>query len=1383
MTTYSDQTSVIYGIRADGGLGELLNFDAALKNLGLDPRDLKAVGAIKSTSTGLDENEFYTLSGYNGNLFRKLSNYYRAAQDIVLHVEKSAGANVSVKEFNRRHEGIHGNIVVNGPIGAPAIRYFSTSLLNASNGNFEPLDISTSRVSSWSRSGSTISYGGSLLVDSLGKNSNYTSSARSGYSGAGTTNSPSLGVGQFIIDGTANKTLITPRTFSAEQATHKLKATINGKTLQMFAMKNIPLRFEGTFAGRGGSRAMATVNVTGGGNTSFRFIRKSNNATSDTVNQSQAFLSDTAEVPRILEIYTNPKNITSLNLSNNDLTDSGGNRILRLNLENFPNAEFDELTTLQFGGNNLKTLPNLKRLAPKLATCNFRNNLLNESPEGGIGDKRFGTGDSCLSQHLLNKLPAGTSATDTNGVKILNFSQNFSGIVLGDFKKTFPNLTELNIRGRESGSINSPAMPEIPSTCTIYDVGRSGFKSIPGTAVTKTIHDVSLQLDGSNAGKGKLRIRRKKDLFDVVIDSPGLGYSNGLHTFSIHKSNTGFANSQVRGASSPFGIPFGNVVISVSGGKIVNANFSPAGVVGPRIQINNGDTPSSAAIRIAGRAFATANNIGNEFVGLGYYVDGGLFSSPMSLEDWRMSGEATLSGINNRHHAYMNLDGQNNSYPSIKNLSWSGIDRPPIPNLANTSLERVDIYSGGQFRDIFLDNNFSTQRHYGGIDSVQSFTVDDFAELYTLVDSPTNGYKFSGCNELRAVEMQYYQFRGKFPKFTGNSKITNWRTETAMVYDHQNSTDNSPFALPHDQFDACLDTLQDVRILSPWWFGGVRGQRFFRDEARRGIAHQKPLPDGTTDFPAVPKRFRTDGSKASSADRTALNSLVNFTNTDARNPLRINFKEGSTTASGVNLRTRYYPFNQNRILYQPAPFQTKDSPDGLTCWSKLSQVRIIRWHMGTTGDLPDFRARTRKSDFNCGLHYNRFGMDYSYTLSNGKTKSFVAQPFDEYRGMATENLRIYLRHWYLLRNKLHGNISFIKLGGEDGNTNANSLYRLWSFQIYDNDLTRIEDFGGNAGLRDLRDFRAYNAFRGKDNANVGSSKTKYVLPTTKDKLPNLQMFDVRSTLGKGTGPFSGFENESEHEQFKGNKRRNLTIRLDGNALSQDSIIHLLKSLKNLKNSGTQVSGNGNMVIGLSNQKDATDGQFTDFRLESDGGTAPRSLEDNDLIEELVRTGGQYKFTISGIKHSKVPPAPDAPNFTVTFDSFPTNRQLASGNNFGPQGTSPGTIYSAASSGINVTLNINAANAGTTKLIIERVQWDGDVKVIAEKTTGIGTSFTQSHTISTIGDDSDINIGVTDYATDNNWEHEVQFRIRAEGIRGFGAPKTQTVKFINITNVS
>jgi hypothetical protein len=148
--------NLVYGINAGGSFNELINAASALKNIGVDVKDL---AKLKDISDSISKDELHHLSLASGspsqllheNVIEKIDRYSRASKNLPYIFEEKAG--VSQASTTGLHtESVRGNLVINGPVGAPAIRYFSTELLNADTGDYEPLDISTSRVSSWSGS-------------------------------------------------------------------------------------------------------------------------------------------------------------------------------------------------------------------------------------------------------------------------------------------------------------------------------------------------------------------------------------------------------------------------------------------------------------------------------------------------------------------------------------------------------------------------------------------------------------------------------------------------------------------------------------------------------------------------------------------------------------------------------------------------------------------------------------------------------------------------------------------------------------------------------------------------------------------------------------------------------------------------------------------------------------------------------------------------------------------------------------------------------------------------------------------------------------------------------------------------------------------------------
>ena len=762
------QSSIIFGINVAEGLGELTSFDTALKNLGLDPENLSALGNIVSTTDGITRDHFYTLSRLKSNIFDIGNTLSGGVTDSVFEVEKTAGSfRTSTQTFDGA-TGVKGNVYVNGPIGAPAIRFFSVEE-QETDGTLQPLDISTSRVSSWSRSGNRISYGGDLLIDSPSADCI-----------ANVRNTPSVGTGSIVVNELGGLTEITPRTFAAEVATHKLKIRINDHEYYMLAMKNIPLRFSGRF--RGGSSLMEVDSNTA---PSYRVI--TGNDFEDVLDTKTLNFNAGSTLSRTIEVYTNPAAVITLKANS-------------LLLDGFPRADYDSLETLELSNNEIKTLPNLKSIAPNLDTFKIANNPLNESPAGSDPNVNK------ITQTLLDRIPQSTSPNHVTGVTVLDISKSFTGKVTGNFRTSFQKLTSLNISGKSGRALSETKLPEIGTQVTTYNGASNRYSSVPGLAPIKTIDDTPTSglsaLDGNNA---KFILRRLKDRFEVEVVSGGSGYTND----TLRQTINGNVLAGVTGAGSPEGIPFGNLVVQVSGGEVTAANFSPAGAA--HVGALSATGPTLENILVAGRTFSLSEGYDCPYREVGYYTDAGLFSSPTSLRTLTLS--SAEAPINNVKHAFMNLSLGADSHPSYNSdftsLTISSSKGFPVPFMQGlTSLSSFNAQSIQPLPIAQMKTDLNLEYSPSKYDSP---TAAEIGRMYTLVDSPLT-YKFSGCTALRTLNISNSHVRGKLSNFDGNNTLVTFDATNTVLFDHLSSSTNSPTGLHHNQFANCKTTLETFKF-------------------------------------------------------------------------------------------------------------------------------------------------------------------------------------------------------------------------------------------------------------------------------------------------------------------------------------------------------------------------------------------------------------------------------------------------------------------------------------------------------------------------------------------------------------------------------------------
>ncbi len=839
--------NIIYGINAGNGLTELPSKLKALETLGLKADDLNTIGntdnksgaARTNLASKITTDQFHHLSMGSGspsqkfpeNILDRIDRFSRASTNLNRKVEELAGPKIQ-SQSGINTESIQGNIGVNGPIGAPSIRYFSTELLNADTGIYEPLDISTSRVSSWSTSKPTLSFGGDLTIDSLSPASgsgNPSLNLLPNLTKPEGNETPKLHIGKIQIDGRVQQAPISSRAFAAEQATHKLKVKINGEELYLYAMKNIPMQFKGVFKGPGQATNNALMNVNiaeglpdGTNRTDYRIFRGTQLElevrTADTTRPDALFFSNNATRSRTIEVYQDPAKIGEL------ITNGGASVNYGLRITNFPNANFSRLKTLSFPGNNLTTIPNLS---------------LDIVQAFGVG---------------------GNQANKLNSV-----SENF--------KRLFPNLQTLLI-GDGANSLNSPCLPEVGRSVETYTHRFQDFRVVPGMSVVQriTLDEAGVtDILGTPSLPAEIKIRRALNFFKIEITFAGAGYTADLseQKFSTHSLTKS-------GGESPEGIPFGEITVNTDGsGTITSGHFRPfkdhisfsSQHVTERPKVN-GDVFTRTP-HIADSSFDMPGGTGMNFSPLGYYVDCGMFSSPMNIKKYDFThAESTVF---DKYHAYMNSFYDSNTATaqefgnvstgatltgsSVNGSSFHDVYKSTDGNRTMHTLLTehshmpipffVNHNDSNNIRFAFLNNtwpeyrnrvithvnkltNNGNQGHPGFNMGVEVPDEYNYMQLFTLYDSPqaslddssyTNKrgvggiYKFQNCGELVHLRMYDSLGGGTLPNFAGNTKLEIANFKSSNFNRFQRSYDNSKQChLPINMFVSCVNTIKSITI-------------------------------------------------------------------------------------------------------------------------------------------------------------------------------------------------------------------------------------------------------------------------------------------------------------------------------------------------------------------------------------------------------------------------------------------------------------------------------------------------------------------------------------------------------------------------------------------
>ena len=381
------KNSRIFGLSVSLSLADVPDRRLSLRNIGINPEDLEIIRGI--SEGGFDKNDLQTISNLSVPVWRSFDRYINDVTTYGDSLATSGGADFQLR----------GNLEVSGGIGSTAFRYtiLDTEPDPTNPGSTPTLkwgDISTSRVSSWSTIGNTISYGADVEI-------------------GGT-----LKVGKI-----KTRTAATTKVFDSEVATHRIKLNLNGTTKYIYAMKGIPLRFKGYFR-----NFLSTINFipTQNKKVSWRIARTDGLVGPEDfenyggTSQSKLDYRSPFAAERYIEIYYAPDSLTSIELSNT-------------NIQQLPQVRLNGLKTFVFANNGLVNFPDISFLAPNLETLNLNNNNFYN---GDIPEERK------LSQSVADKLPATLKSINLRGCF-------FGGIEQGIFTK-FTNLSGLNIQ--RSGS-------------------------------------------------------------------------------------------------------------------------------------------------------------------------------------------------------------------------------------------------------------------------------------------------------------------------------------------------------------------------------------------------------------------------------------------------------------------------------------------------------------------------------------------------------------------------------------------------------------------------------------------------------------------------------------------------------------------------------------------------------------------------------------------------------------------------------------------------------------------------------------------------------------------------------------------------------------------
>lgn len=362
-----------FGLNVNRNLADIINNTQALANIGVNIRDLDVIRDAAGT-LGITADDVRALSGLNVPLQTYLTKLYTDTQQYASIIDQTGGTT----------EPLKGNLTINGQLGASSIKF--QYIDKEDDVTLKYADISTSRISSWSSPDSPnstevspIFYGGAVEVD-----------------------------GPII---TSNIELLEPATAvrfrSSEVPTHKIEVTVNGSTIYFYAMKGIPLVFEGFFRDFNSdlrliSRGAVSWRITN--NTATYLSRDYENVGGVSTTRSFLRYRDTGAASKNVEIYHNPNNILTLPMSS-------------IALEQLPAANLAGLRYLYLNGNLLKTMADYTIFAPILFLLDLRENNMELGADPDL--RKF-------NNNVLARIP--------KTVTEIRFGNTFNGSITADIK-------------------------------------------------------------------------------------------------------------------------------------------------------------------------------------------------------------------------------------------------------------------------------------------------------------------------------------------------------------------------------------------------------------------------------------------------------------------------------------------------------------------------------------------------------------------------------------------------------------------------------------------------------------------------------------------------------------------------------------------------------------------------------------------------------------------------------------------------------------------------------------------------------------------------------------------------------------------------------------
>lgn len=456
----------LFGLDVNVNLSDVLDRNASLRSLNLNPEDLEIIAG--SASEGVNQPDFLNLSRLDSPLYKTLGRYLENSQQFARISPKTAGSD----------QPLFGNLDLNGSIDVSALRYRYLNPDDFTDQTIKFADLSTSRASAWSssdpkandsdaaiRARAKIAYGASLTISTNGK--------------------LIFGTQESEVSGPRLQTSLVPvgKRFKSEIPTHKIRTKIDGNDIFLYAMKGIPLTFRGVFRNLRASAVIDQIVLNGEAIKASWEVIDEDNPNVFTVFENKGNqdtnirFNSTSTRKRIIKFYYNPERITELDIQNAGITD-------------LPTSKFENLTSLNLRNNSLSVFPDFNSITPDIESLDIGRNKFSNSTiasERKIQNPNYNPiSDGATTGTVLDKIP-------TN-IKSITIGSNFTGSITQHvFANRFQGLETFDL-SRLSNAAAAAAfvfsadtvdpqceLPRVTNSCTTYNVSRNKFRNLKTT--------------------------------------------------------------------------------------------------------------------------------------------------------------------------------------------------------------------------------------------------------------------------------------------------------------------------------------------------------------------------------------------------------------------------------------------------------------------------------------------------------------------------------------------------------------------------------------------------------------------------------------------------------------------------------------------------------------------------------------------------------------------------------------------------------------------------------------------------------------------------------------------------------------------------------------